>query len=151
MNATCGIKGRVIVEHYDNYDQLIERREFNNLFLNVGKAQVVGLLINSGGSYPTHIGVGTGTTAESAMDTALEAEVMREAISDYSITTTDVTNDTATFETTISFSDSYAITEYGLFDAASAGNLFARKVQTAIDVSDGNSLKITWNLQVQNG
>ena len=148
MNTAYGIKGRIHIEHYNNEGRLIEEKTFHNLFVDVGKSQVAGLLINAG-SYPTHIAVGTGTTAETSTDTALEAEVAREAISDYSLTTTDVTNDTATFNVTISFSAAYAITEYGLLDAASAGNLFAHKIDTATNVSDGDSLKITWNLQVK--
>jgi len=132
----------------------IEEEEFDNLVVNAGKAEVA-KLIGAGleGAAFSHIAIGTGTTDAVATDTALEAEVARKAATVTSVTT-NVTNDTAQFEATFSSADGLtgtaAITEYGLFNAATEGTMLSRVVQTAknLDWDAGDSLTVTWQIVV---
>ena len=72
----------------------------------------------------THIACGTGSNAESAGDTGLQAEVRRIAVTDRF--------DSGTQMKFSGFFDSNtatgSYTEFGLFDAAASGNLFSRTV-----------------------
>jgi len=101
-----------------------------------------------------YIGVGTGTTAAGATDTALETESvatgMTRAIGAVTQVTTTVTNDTSNVVLTMTNSSggTVAVTEYALFADAAAGIMLDRQVDSAVNVADGNSLQITYKTKV---
>ena len=124
-----------------------------NLITDAGKAGVASR-INGAGSEAafTYIAIGTGTTAASASDTALESEITtgggeRDSAT-ASRTTTDVTNDTATLVLTYNFTSSFAVTEAGALNAASSGVLLNRQVFSAVNVANGDSLQVTIDIDV---
>jgi hypothetical protein len=144
------LKERLEIKHIRN-GKVIEERVIEDILediiTNVGKAQVAGL-INGVVTTPfKYIAIGTGTTAESATDTALVSEIAR-GLATCSRTTTNVTNDTAQLVYTFTFTASYAITESGVFDASTEGNMLCRKTFSAINVSSGDSLQVTWKIVV---
>lgn len=123
----------------------------------VGKALVAGRINGSGSpAAATYIGVGIGTTGFNAADTALETEKLEDGTSStaahksatVSLVTTDVTNDTAQLVATFAFTATLAITESGVFNASSAGTLLCRQTFSAINVVDGDSLQVTWKIDV---
>lgn len=121
-------------------------REVNNLITNAGFEAMSGLLLTDiGGTAFDYIAIGTGTTAAAVTDTALESEVMRVAGTGTQTTTT-VTNDTAHLECTFTITSSLAITEAGMLNAASGGTLLNRQTFTAVDVVDGDTLIIKYNV-----
>lgn len=125
----------------------------SNLVTNAGKAGVASRINGSGGEAAfTYIGVGTGTTAAAAGDTTLETEItdsgLARANSTASRVTTDVTNDTARLVNTFSVSGTKAVTESGVLNAGASGVLLARQVFSAVNVVNGDSLQVTWNIDV---
>lgn len=124
-----------------------------NLVTNAGKAGVASR-INGAGSEAafTYIAIGTGTTAAAAGDTALQTEITTgggaRAAATASRTTTDVTNDTARLVLTYTFSSTFAVTEAGALNAASAGVLLNRQVFSAVNVVSGDSLQVTIDIDV---
>ena len=137
----------------DRYGRVKDRRLIRNVITDVGKAQVAGL-INGVVTTPfKYVAIGTGTTAESASDTALEYEVARKE-GTTTRETTNVSNDTAVVEATFSSADglsgSMAITEAGLFDASSGGNMLCRRTFDALNINwdAGDTLTIKWKVQV---
>ncbi|MGA2443687.1 MAG: hypothetical protein ABSH08_22255, partial [Tepidisphaeraceae bacterium] len=60
---------------------------------------------------------------------------------------TSVANDTTQLVHTWTFSATFAVTEEGILDAASTGNLLARQVFSAINVVSGDSLTVTHKYQ----
>ncbi|MCI0443037.1 hypothetical protein L0152_07450 [bacterium] len=136
----------------DSSGDLIEYRHIKNVITNTGKAEAAGLLGATTTGAFGWIAIGTGTTAAAAADTALEAEISTgggaRADSTESRVTTTVTNDTAQFEVTFNFTSSFAVTESGVFDAASAGVILARRVFSAVNVSSGDSLTVRWKVAV---
>lgn len=129
-----------------------ETKFVSNLITNVGKALAAGLLTGDVTNFFDYIAVGTGTTAAAVTDTALETETaasgLTRAASTNSRVTTDVTNDTAQFVKAFSVSGTVAVTESGVFDASSTGNMLARQVFSAINVVSGDTLTITWKVDV---
>lgn len=121
----------------------------HNLITNVGHA-AANAKLSGQGSYGTFVNmaIGTGTTAASATDTALQTEITtnggaRGAATATQVTTT-VSNDTTQLVKTWTFSGSFAVTEEGILDnATSGGNLLARQVFAAVNVASGDSLQIT--------
>lgn len=119
-----------------------------NLVTSAGLAGIASR-INGDGSEAafTYIAIGTGTTAAAAGDTALGTEITTgggaRAAATASRTTTTVTNDTATLVHTFTFSSSFAVTEAGALNAASAGVLLNRQVFTAVNVVSSDTLQVT--------
>lgn len=125
----------------------------SNLVTDAGKAGVASRINGSGGEAAfTYIAVGTGTTAAAAGNTALETEItdsgLARANSTASRVTTDVTNDTARLVNTFSVTGTKAVTESGVLNAGASGVLLARQVFSAVNVVNGDSLQVTWNIDV---
>ena len=148
MNENLKLKGLVNVKHYDKNKNLIGEKDFQNLIVNVGKSQVVKLIGGLSGSNPfSYIAIGTGTTAEAVTDTALESETNRVQAT-LSQVTTNVNNDTLQLVSSFSFSADASITEYGILDASSNGNLLSHKTDSAVNVHNGDTLQVTWQIIV---
>jgi len=125
----------------------------SNLTTTAGKAGAASRINGSGGEAAfTYIAVGTGTTAANIADTTLETEItdsgLQRAAATASRTTTDTTNDTATLVLTYTVTGTKAVTESGVLNASSNGVLLCRQVFSAINVVNGDSLQVTWNIDV---
>jgi len=140
--------GTLTIKHYRR-GKLIEIRHIRNLLTNVGLAEMAGLWIGLGTAFG-YIAIGTGTTPAAETDTALATETHRAAAT-VSQDTTTVTDDTAKLVATFSFTASYSITESGVFNASTGGDLLCRAVFSAISVVDGDSLEFTWKIQQTRG
>jgi len=148
-NETVKFKDvNVLIEH-KRKGKVIDKREFHNIVVNAGLAEIVNLMIGSNTTYFNAVAVGTGTTSPTASDTALGTEVMRVASSN-SAQTTNVAGDTAQFVATFNFTSSYAITESGIFNSttASSGTMLAKQVFGALNVVSGDDITITWKIVV---
>lgn len=114
-----------------------------------GVAYLVGCLNSAQASdvFKYH-GAGTGTTAEAVGQTALITEVGSRATG--SQTTGSGANVYRTVGT-ITFGSTLAITEHGIFSAASAGTMLDRSVFAAINVINGDSIQFTYDLTLPSG
>ena len=83
------------------------------------------LIYGDGITMPTHIALGTGTTAATSADTTLETEVERKAASKNKSGT-----DTVAYASTLSVAEGNGntLTEVGAINAASAGTLANRQL-----------------------
>jgi hypothetical protein len=91
---------------------------------------------------------GTGTTAATISQTALVSPAGTARVSGAG------TNPVAgTYQSvaTIAFTGSLAITEYGLFSAASNGTMWDRRVFSAINVNNGDSIQFTYSVIMNAG
>jgi hypothetical protein len=128
-------------------------RVVSNLVTDAGKAGVASRINGSGSEAAfTYIAVGTGATAANAADTTLQTEItdsgLARAAATASRVTVDVTNDGARLALTFSVSGTKAVTESGVLNAGSSGVLLCRQVFSAINVISGDSLTITWTIDV---
>lgn len=120
------------------------------MLVNRGKEIIVDRILGSG-TEPKYSAIGTGTTAAAAADTALQSEVESRVNGTSSKQTTTTTSDTYRVVATHSITATRAITEAGLLDAASTGNLFVRAVFSAINLINGDSLQLTFNTVFADG
>ncbi len=124
-----------------------------NIITDAGLAEMIKLVFGLGGTSFGYIAIGTGTTAETASDTALQQEIKRKAATK-SQTTTTVTNDTclltATFSSADGLTGTSAVAEAGVLNAATGGVLLARKTFSAVNVNwdAGDSLTINYYIQL---
>lgn len=120
-------------------------------FTNAGAAIITNRIIQAG-TAPKNIGWGIGTTGAAVGDTALETESAPttaggRTVGTESRTTVTQTNDNYQVVGTVTAGSSLAITEAGLFDAVSAGNLLTRGVFAAVNVVSGDSIAFTFGLK----
>ena len=120
-------------------------------FTNIGTSIITNRIIQAG-TAPKWIGWGVGTNAAAVGDTTLQTESAPT-------TAGGRTNGTESRTTITNASDNYqvagvvtagstlSITEAGIFDAASTGNLLIRAVFSIISVVSGDSISFTFGLK----
>jgi hypothetical protein len=126
-----------------------------NIITNVGLAAMIRLIFS--GLTETKFGylaIGTGTTAESASDTALQTEIKRKTATITQVTTS-ITGDTALCEATFSSADGLSgtatVSEAGIFNASTGGILLARKTFSGVPLNWDAGDQITIRYYVQAG
>lgn len=144
-------KGKAKRHEVSAFSQLLEFLSPNTL-VSAGKAGLASRINGSGGEAAfTYIAVGTGASAVTAGDTTLGSETVGSGLSrvlgTLSRVTTSVTNDTARIATTFTVTGTVAITEIGIFNASSAGTMLCRTVFAALNVANGDSLTINYDIQ----
>lgn len=127
--------------------------------VDAGRAVVSARLYGTASAAFGAIGIGTGTTAFNASQTALVTGVKADSTGDTGIhalaagsvtassVTTTVTNDTAQFTGNISITGTIAIAESGLFNADTNGTMLARQTFTAVNVVSGDTFTPTWKIK----
>ena len=116
-------------------------QEVNNLVVTVGKNWVASRMANAD-TVMTHMAIGTGTTAAADGDTALVTEVDRNGLTNSGGT---VSGNTITYDCTWPASDGTgAITEAGIFNAATAGTMLARTVFPVVNKGTSDTMTISW-------
>lgn len=125
------------------------------VFTNAGAAIITNRIIQAG-TAPKNIGWGIGTTAAAVTDTALVTESAPttaggRTVGSESRTTITNTNDNYQVAGTVTAGSSLAITEAGLFDAVSTGNLLTRGVFSAVNVVSGDAIAFTFGLKMVPG
>ena len=125
---------------------LLATRLLAPLVTNAGK-DIITNRIKGAGTEPNYVAMGTGSTAEAATQTALVTEVETRTAGTSTRQTTTTTNDTYRVVGAVAATTARAITESGLFDASTTGNMLCRGVFTVINLANGDSINFTWNIQ----
>lgn len=108
---------------------------------------------NDIGTFKYH-GCGTGAVAEAIGDTALGAECTTVLNPDSTRGVgTQVNSTSKVYQTvaTLTFDGAAAVTEHGLFSAATAGTLWDRTVFAAVNVAALDSIQFTYTLTISDG
>lgn len=141
------IKGRVEILLHNEAGGLVDRREIDNLVVNTGKNWLAARAKTTGQpTEMTHMAVGTGAVAPAAGDTALGTELARVALSTSGGT---VAGAVVTYSAVFpAGTGTGALTEAGIFNAASAGTMLNRVTFSVINKGASDSISITWTLTV---
>jgi len=127
--------------------EIVDEITSHNLVTTVGKGAIAERMKASPGAAGnpiTHMGIGTNATAAAVGNTALGAEVDRNALD-----STAVSGAVVTYVATFAAGDpsgTNAITEAGLFSASTSGNMWARVVHGSISKDTSLALQYTWTL-----
>ena len=142
------VKGYVSLVLRDS-DGNIKQHETCNMVMNSGLALLTSRLIGTAKAVISHMAIGTGTTAAAKTQTALSTELVRVAITSGVQVTSTVTNDSVQYVATFAPGvGTGAITEGGLFNAASGGDLLARTVWPVVNKGASDTLTITWKVSL---
>lgn len=139
------LKGRVGIVVKDKDGKVKETREENNLVVDTGLDYIASRMKDATATVMSHMGLGTGTTAAAAGDTDLETLVgSREALDSGSPT---VSTNTINYVCSFEAGDvTGAITEAGIFNAASAGTMLCRVVFSAVNLTSTDSISVDWTI-----
>jgi hypothetical protein len=116
------------------------------LLVNTGRA-IVTNRIKGSGTEPVYVAYGTGAGTTAAADTTLFTETGTRQTGTSTQQTTSTTNDTYQVVGTQTAGGTLAITNAGLFDAVTVGNLFVKGDFTTINLSSGDSIQFTFKTQ----
>lgn len=114
------------------------------MIVNAGKAIITNRLKGSG-TEPLYVAIGTGAGTTAATDTTLFTEVETRVAGTSTQQTTTTTNDTYRVVGTITATGARAVTNAGLFDASSTGNLFVKADFSVINLATSDQLQLTFN------
>lgn len=118
------------------------------LLVQGGRAIITNLLSGIGGTVPKYVAWGTGAGTTGTSDTTLFTESAEARTSGtVTRTTTSTSNDTMTVTGTIVASAGRVITNAGLFDASTVGNLLLKTDFTSITLGTGESIAFTFTVQ----
>jgi len=119
------------------------------LLTNSGHA-IVTNRINGGGTTPLYVAWGTGAGTTAAADTTLFTESSSPATRTTGTgtqQTTTITSDTYQVVGTLTSGVTQTITNAGVFDAVSSGNLFVKGDFTGLALNSGDSIQFTFKVQ----
>lgn len=116
------------------------------VLVNTGKA-VVTNRIKGSGTEPNYVAWGTGAGTAAITDTTLFTEAGTRTAGTSTQQTTTTTNDTYQVVGTLTAGGALAITNAGLFDASTSGNLFVKGDFATINLASGDSIQFTIKTQ----
>ena len=123
-----------------------ETQEVKNLVVQTGLNYIASRMKDATATAMTHMEVGTSSTAASLAQTTLVAAV---SASRTALTSTTVTTSSVAYACTFGAGvGTGALTEAGIFNAASAGTMLCRTVFSVINKGAADSLTITWTIAV---
>jgi hypothetical protein len=143
---TMEMTGSLKITVTDETGKVKEEREVPNLVVTVGKTFIASRMVGASATVMGYMEVGTSTTAASASDTALGAAI---AGSRTALTSGTSASNVATYVTTFAAGvGTGAITEAGIFNAASAGTMLCRTVFSVVNKGANDTMTITWAVTV---
>ena len=142
MNDGLKLRGDVALVLRDKNGNVKEERKINNLIVNTGLNFICDRMKNDETAM-SHMALGSGSTAAAASDTTLGSQLgSREALDSDT-----VSNNTITYTSSFEAGDATgAVTEAGIFNAASGGTMLCRTVFAVVNKSADDSLSVTWTI-----
>ena len=143
LQDSLKVTGAVAIKVFDKNGNIKQEQLIKNLVVSTGKEFIASRMVGT----PTemsHMAVGAGTSSASAGDTALGSELGRVALA------TD-TSSGAVVTYTANFpagTGTGAVTEAGIFNAASGGTMLCRTVFAVVNKGVDDGMSITWQITV---
>ena len=146
MNTNEMIKatGRLNIQVIGHDGAIKEDQTVDNLVVATGLNFIASRLKDATAAAMTHMAVGSGNAAAASGNTALVTQINRVAL-----TSSTVTNNAIAF--TAIFSEGVgtgAITEAGLFNAATNGTMLCRTVFGVVNKESTDTMTITWTVTI---
>ena len=146
FNDAIKMTGNLKLVLTDENGNIKQEEEVKNLVVTAGKGFIASRMKDATATAMTHMEVGTGTTAAAVGDTTLQTVV---ASSRTTLTSTTVTTNSVAYVCSFGAGvGTGALTEAGLFNAASAGTMLCRTVFSVINKGAADTLGITWTVTV---
>lgn len=148
IRETLKTTGELKIVVRDSNGNIKDERHEKNLVVNAG----LDVLADRMKATPTkgamsHMGVGTSTTAAAAGQTALITQLGTRVSLDSTTVTNNAIEYVATFPSGAA-THSGALTEAGIFNASTAGDMLCRTTFAAVNKGDDDTVTITWTVTI---
>jgi hypothetical protein len=146
VNDNIKITGNVKIDIIGADGAVKDSREIKNLVVTSGKTFIASRIVGVAANVMGWMELGTGTTAAAVGDTTLET-----VISGSRVALTSGTSSTNVVTYVASFpagTGTGAVTEAGVFNAASAGTMLCRTVFSVVNKGANDAMSITWTITV---
>lgn len=144
FTESVSLKGNLEVILLDQNGIQKDYRKIENVVVAVGKQIIAARLVGNTIAIPSHMAVGTDTTAAATGQTALGGELGRVVLD----STTRVSNVLTYVATFPAGTGTGALAEAAILNAASTGNMLCRTTFSVVNKAIGDSIVITWNVTV---
>lgn len=146
INEKLKLSGEVSLVLRDKDGNIKETREIKNLVVNAGLAYIISRMVGTTQNVMSHMALGAGTTAAAPSQPDLVSMLgSREALDSTTITGTN--NERVQYVASFEPGDATgAVTEAGLFNAASGGTMLCRTVFPVVNKSADDQLNVTWTV-----
>lgn len=143
---TLRSRGRLSIVITDQYGQTKEKREVDNLVVNAGLAYIISRMVGVAKAVMSHMAVGSGTSTAAAGNTDLGNLLgSRKALT--STTISGANNESVIYVGTFNPGEGTgAVTEAGVFNAASSGDMLCRTVFAVVNKAATDTMVITWTI-----
>jgi hypothetical protein len=146
ISDSIKITGNVKIDIIGADGAVKDSREIKNLVVTVGKNYIASRMKDATATAMTHMELGTGTTAAAVGDTTLQTAISGSRVTLASTTVT--TNAIAYVASFPAGTGTGAVTEAGVFNAASAGTMLCRTVFSVVNKGAADAMSITWTITV---
>jgi len=136
--------GQLEIVVKDKEGNVKESRTVENLVVNAGLGFIISRMVGTAKAVMSHMAVGSDTTAAAAGDTDLGSILgSRKALT--SSTITGANNEKVTYVATFNAGEGTgAVTEAGIFNASTAGDMLCRTVFSVVNKGADDTMTITW-------
>jgi hypothetical protein len=139
-DQTGGTKGTLTIVIRGPNGRIKQRIVQKNLVVTAGKGLIATRMTGTG-TAPSHMAIGSGSTAAAAGDTALGTELGRVALSS-STPAANVATYVASFP---AGTGTGAVREFGLLNAGAGGTLLCRSLSSGVITKDAaDSMSVSW-------
>ena len=137
--------GSLTIVKTNNQGIVTEKVHVPNLVVSVGKTFIASRMAGTSSAVMSHMGLGSGTTAPVAGDTALQTSLGANV----ALTSTTPSSNTVTYVATFGAGVSTgAVTEACIFNALSSGVMLCRTTFPVVNKAAGDTITITWVVTV---
>lgn len=143
IKDTLKVTGDVAIIVTDKDGNVKDSREIKNLVVTTGKSYIADRMANNTTAM-SHMAVGAGTTAAANGDTVLGGELGRIALASTNVAD-NVISYVATFP---AGTGTGAVSEAGIFNAATNGTLLCRTVFAVVNKGNDDTMSITWQITI---
>lgn len=148
MNTSEDLKltGALEIVLYDESGQVKQTETVKNLVVNTGLAFIISRMVGTSKNVMSHMAVGSGATAVAATDTTLGSQLGSRVALDSS-TISGSNNEKVVYVTTFGAgAGTGAITEAGIFNASTSGDMLCRTVFSVVNKGAADTMVITWTI-----
>lgn len=145
-NETLKMVGQVNLVLTGKDGNVKEEREIKNLVVNTGLAFIISRMAGTTKGVMSYMALGSGTTAAAAGQTDLVSTLgVREILDSTTISGTN--NEKIVYVSSFEAGDATgAVTEAGIFNASTAGDMLCRTVFPVVNKQADDTLAVTWTL-----
>lgn len=145
-NEQLKLAGNLHIVVTDSNGNIKEDKTVNNLVVNTGLAFIISRMVGTTKGVMSYMGVGSGASAAAAGNTDLGSILGSRKVLD-SATIAGSNNEKVVYITTFSAGEGTgAITEAGIFNASTAGDMLCRTVFAVVNKAAADTMVITWTI-----